>query len=355
MNSVIAFIIVLGPLIFIHEFGHFICAKLFGVRILKFSLGFGPKVVGWKAGETEYLLSAFPLGGYVKMYGENPLDEVAEDQQAFSFSHKSLAQRFWIVFCGPLFNLLFAVFLFVIMFSISGVSKPVTEARIGYISAGSPAETAGLMANDLILAINDQPVETWSEVSNLIRLSNGKPVVLAIQRNNQQLSITGQPKIEEDKNIFGEVIDTRYMLGIRVADEVVDLSLGEATQAGFIHTWNLIDITIQGIVKIVQKVVPASELGGPIRIAQMAGQQMQAGWLNLIHFAGLLSVSLGVLNLFPIPILDGGHLVFFGVEAIRRKPLSMETRERLQMVGLILLLSLMLFVFYNDFMFISHN
>jgi regulator of sigma E protease len=355
MNSVIAFIIVLGPLIFIHEFGHFICAKLFGVRILKFSLGFGPKVVGKKVGETEYLLSAFPLGGYVKMYGESPLEEVAEDQEAFSFSHKTLWQRFLIVFCGPLFNLLFAVFLFVIMFSITGISQPVEEARIGYVSADSAAETAGLMANDLILTIDGNPVMKWNEVSGLIRRSNGNPVVLKIQRDQEALTITSQPKIEENKNIFGEVIDTRYMLGIRVADEVVEISLLEAVKVGVLHTWTLIEITIQGIVKIVQKVVPASELGGPIRIAQIAGQQMQAGWLNLIHFGGLLSVSLGVLNLFPIPILDGGHLVFFGVEAIRRKPLSMETRERLQMIGLVLLLSLMLFVFYNDFIFISSN
>jgi len=355
MTSILAFILVLGPLIFIHEFGHFLCAKLFGIRVLKFSLGFGPKVFGRTVGETEYLLSAFPLGGYVKMYGESLTDEVASDQEEFSFSHKAIWQRFLVVLAGPLFNLVFAVLLFSSIFAVMGVSQPVKAARIGGVTMDSPAAKAGLAANDLILSINGAPVTEWHEVARLIRLSAAKPVTLIVQRGEQTLTLTGQPKMEQDKNIFGEVIDTRYMLGIRVADELVRISPVEALQTGALHTWTLIKITILGVVKIIQKVVPASELGGPIRIAQIAGQQMAAGWVNLLHFTGLLSVSLGVLNLFPIPILDGGHLVFFAVEAIRRKPLSMETRERLQTVGLVLLISLMLFVFYNDFRFLGNG
>jgi regulator of sigma E protease len=355
MNSILAFILVLGPLIFIHEFGHFLCAKLFGIRVLKFSLGFGPKVFGRTVGDTEYLLSAFPLGGYVKMYGESLTDEVASDQQEFSFSHKAIWQRFLVVFAGPLFNLLFAVLVFSTLFAIMGVSQPVNEARIGGVTVDSPAAKAGLAPNDLILSINGAEVQAWTDVARLIKLSEGNPVTLVVRRDGQTLTLTGQPKMEQDKNIFGEVIDTRYMLGIRVADELVPISPVAALQIGTLHTWTLIKITLLGIVKIIQKVVPASELGGPIRIAQIAGQQMAAGWANLLHFIGLLSVSLGVLNLFPIPILDGGHLVFFAVEAIRRKPLSVETRERLQMVGLVLLISLMLFVFYNDFRFLGNG
>jgi regulator of sigma E protease len=236
-----------------------------------------------------------------------------------------------------------------------GVSQPVNEARIGGVTVDSPAAKAGLAPNDLILSINGAKVQAWTDVARLIKLSEGNPVTLMVQRDGQTLTLTGQPKMEQDKNIFGEVIDTRYMLGIRVADELVPISPVEALQIGTLHTWTLIKITLLGIVKIIQKVVPASELGGPIRIAQIAGQQMAAGWANLLHFIGLLSVSLGVLNLFPIPILDGGHLVFFAVEAIRRKPLSIETRERLQMVGLVLLISLMLFVFYNDFRFLGNG
>lgn len=355
MNSILAFILVLGPLIFIHEFGHFLCAKLFGIRVLKFSLGFGPKVFGRTVGDTEYLVSAFPLGGYVKMYGESLTDEVPSDQEGFSFSHKAIWQRFLVVFSGPLFNLIFAVLLFSSIFAFMGISQPVNEAIIGGVTVDSPAAKAGLMPNDRILSINGAPVQKWTDVARLIKLSEGNPVTLTVRRGEQTLTLTGQPKMEKDKNIFGEVIDTRYMLGIRVADELVPISPGEALQIGALHTWTLIKITLLGIVKIIQKVVPASELGGPIRIAQIAGQQMSAGWANLLHFAGLLSVSLGVLNLFPIPILDGGHLVFFAVEAIRRKPLSVETRERLQMIGLVLLVSLMLFVFYNDFRFLGNG
>ena len=355
MTSIFAFIIVLGPLIFIHEFGHFLCAKLFGVRVLKFSLGFGPKVFGWTVGDTEYLVSAFPLGGYVKMYGESLDEEVAGDQEQFSFSHKPIWQRFLVVFSGPLFNLLFAVLLFSFIFAVMGISLPVNDARIGDVTVGSPANKAGLVAGDLILSINTVPVKEWADVASIIKLGGGKPVTLVVRRDDQTLTLTGQPEMEQDKNIFGEVIDTRYMLGIRVAEELIHITPGEALQTGALHTWILIKITLLGIVKIIQKVVPASELGGPIRIAQMAGQQMAAGWVNLLHFTGLLSVSLGVLNLFPIPILDGGHLVFFAVEAIRRKPLSVETRERLQMVGMILLISLMIFVFYNDFRFLGNG
>lgn len=355
MNSIFAFILVLGPLIFIHELGHFLCAKLFGIRVLKFSLGFGPKVLGRTIGDTEYLLSAFPLGGYVKMYGESPSEEVAKNQEGFSFSHKAIWQRFLVVLSGPLFNLVFAVLLFSAIFAIMGISQPVLEARIGAVTTDSPAARAGLASEDRILSINGASVQQWTDIAPLVKLNAGNPVTIVVQRGDQTLTLTGQPQMEQSKNIFGEIIDTRYMLGIRVADELVRISPVEALKVGTLHTWNLIKITLLGIVKIIQKVVPASELGGPIRIAQIAGQQMAAGWVNLLHFTGLLSVSLGVLNLFPIPILDGGHLVFFAVEAIRRKPLSMETRERLQTIGLILLVSLMLFVFYNDFRFLGNG
>ncbi|MFA6284531.1 MAG: M50 family metallopeptidase, partial [Desulfurivibrionaceae bacterium] len=280
MNSILAFILVLGPLIFIHEFGHFLCAKLFGIRVLKFSLGFGPKVFGRTVGDTEYLLSAFPLGGYVKMYGESLTDEVASGQEKFSFSHKAIWQRFVVVLAGPLFNLLFAVLLFSSIFAAMGISQPVNEARIGGVTVDSPADKAGLKPNDLILSINDAPVKKWTDVARLIKINGGNPVTLLVQRSGQTLTLTGQPTMEQDKNIFGEVIDTRYMLGIRVADELIHISPLEALQTGALHTWTLIKITLLGIVKIIQKVVPASELGGPIRIAQIAGQQMAAGWVN---------------------------------------------------------------------------
>jgi regulator of sigma E protease len=350
MNSLISFIVVLGVLIFVHELGHFLFAKLFGVRVLKFSLGFGNKVVGRKWGETEYLLSTFPLGGYVKMYGEQPGEEITEENKEVSFSHKKIWQRFGIVFGGPLFNLLFAVLIFLFMFAFAGLPGPVDSTLIGQVSPGSVAEKVGLQAGDVILSIDKEPTDSWIRVSEMIKDSGGKEVELVVDRNGRELTFAATPAMEKVKNLFGEEVGERFMLGITRSDEVEyeKVSLGTAVKAAFIQTWNLIYLTILGIVKIFQQVVPASELGGPIRIAEIAGQQMEAGWMNLLYFMGLLSVNLGVLNLLPIPVLDGGHLVFLSLEAIRRRPLSEQSMIRAQKVGIALLGSLMIFVFYND-------
>jgi len=350
MNSLFSFILVLGVLIFVHELGHFLFAKLFGVRVLKFSLGFGSKVVGKKWGDTEYLISTFPLGGYVKMFGEQPGDEIREEDKTASFSHKKVWQRFGIVFGGPLFNLLFAVLVFLLMFIFAGLPRPVDSTLIGQVAPDSVAAKVGLEKGDIILAIDGQQTTSWLQVSELIRNSGGKEVTLLLDRNGQTVTIKAEPAMEKVKNLFGEEVGERYMLGITRSDEVEyeKVSLLEAVKASFIQTWNLIYLTIMGIVKIFQQIVPASELGGPIRIAEIAGQQMEAGWMNLLYFMGLLSVNLGVLNLLPIPVLDGGHLVFLTCEAIRRKPLSERTMIIGQKVGIVLLGSLMIFVFYND-------
>jgi regulator of sigma E protease len=350
MNSVISFIIVLGLLIFVHEFGHFLFAKLFGVRVLKFSLGFGPKVYGRKYGDTEYLISAFPLGGYVKMTGENKEEEVSCTEQPYSFAHKPVWKRFFIVLAGPAFNLFFAVIVFFAIFAIAGLPVPKAGTEIGAISESSPAQAAGLKAGDIIISINGEKTPDWEDVSRLIRESDGKPVTLVISREGKEIATTGQPERQDVKNIFGEVVDERFMLGISRSTEVTyeKASIPEAFVAGVNQTWTFIYLTVMGIVKIIQRVVPASELGGPILIAQMAGQQMAAGWINLAYFIGLLSVNLGILNLFPIPILDGGHLVLYTLEAVRRKPLEQRTQEKLQQLGMLLLGSLMIFVFYND-------
>lgn len=350
MNTILSFIIVLGILIFVHELGHFLVAKLCKVKVLKFSLGFGPKVFGRQYGDTEYLISAFPLGGYVKMCGENTEEEVTDEDLPRSFSHKTVWQRFLIVLAGPVFNILFAVFLFFLIFSIAGLPVPKSGTEIGSVTASSPAETAGLKAGDIILTINGQEAKKWANVSQLIRDSEGNPIVITVFRDDTELKLTGQPEIQEVKNIFGEVVDKRYMMGISRSTEVTyeKASIIEAFFAGISQTWMYIYLTMMGIIKIIQQVVPASELGGPILIAQMAGQQMEAGWINLFFFMGLVSVNLGILNLFPIPILDGGHLVFFSIEAIRKKPLDKKTMEKFQQFGLLLLASLMVFVFYND-------
>lgn len=350
MNSVTSFIIVLGLLIIVHEFGHFILAKMFNIKVLKFSIGFGPKLFGRQFGETEYLLSAFPLGGYVKMLGEQNGEEVPVEDADRSFAKKPVWQRFCVVAAGPVSNLLFAVFLFFMIFAVAGLPTPVDNTVIGAVNADSPAQLAGLKAGDRIMAINGRETGKWLEVADLISNSDGKPVLLLIDRQGERLEITGQPAIAPSRNIFGEEVAKRYMLGISRSEAVTyeKIPLGLAVKAGFAQTWTFIYLTIMGIVKMIQAVIPASDLGGPIMIAQMAGKQMDAGWINLVYFMGLISVNLGVLNLLPIPILDGGHLMFFSYEALRRRPVSQRAMEICQQIGLVILVSLMIFVFYND-------
>ena len=354
MNTVISFAIVLGLLIFVHEFGHFIWAKFFGVKVLKFSLGFGPKLISRQFGETEYLISAFPLGGYVKMFGENP-GELAEEKLSpgelkRSFATRPVWQRFIIVAGGPLFNLIFAMFLFFLIVFVAGMPQPVDTTTIGGVGQDTPAAEAGLQTGDTILAIDGKETRQWEDVSLLIKDSGGREVVLTIQRDDRSLEIAVTPRMEKTKNIFGEEVGERYMVGIARSEEVTYEKVGciTALQAGVSQTWSWMYLTVMGLVKIIQKVVPASELGGPILIAQIAGERMQAGWVNFLYFMAVLSVNLGILNLLPIPILDGGHLVFFSVEAILRKPLNLRTMEIMQQIGLVLLGTLMIFVFYND-------
>ena len=350
MNSVISFIIVLGLLIIVHELGHFILAKLFNVKVFKFSIGFGPKLIGRQYGETEYLVSAFPLGGFVKMLGEQNDEEVPPEDAERSFAKKPIWQRFFIVAAGPVSNLLFAVFLFFMIFAIAGLPTPVDNTIIGGISIDSPAKQAGLETGDMIISINGRETVKWLEVADLISNSDGKPVMLMIDRQGERLEITAHPEITPSRNIFGEEVAKRYMLGISRSEKVTyeKVSLWRAIKAGFSQTWTFIFLTIMGIVKMIQAVIPASELGGPIMIAQLAGKQMDAGWINLVYFMGLISVNLGILNLLPIPIFDGGHLMFFSYEALRRRPVSQKAMEICQQIGLVILVTLMVFVFYND-------
>lgn len=350
MNTLISFVIVLGILIFVHELGHFLFAKLFRVKVLRFSLGFGPKLVGRVLGETEYLISAVPLGGYVKMLGESPDDRQAGDDEERSFAGKPVWQRFCIVLAGPLFNLLFSVVLFFAIFLFMGMPESRESTVIGEVNESSPAEQAGIMVSDRILAIDGRQVNVWLDVLNGVKDSGGRPLEFLLERDGREVAVTVVPQLDSVKNIFGEEQEQRHMIGIVKLDEIEYRSAGffEALQAAVWQTWMFMYLTFMGVVKIIQKVIPASELGGPILIAQLAGEQARAGLLNLAHFMGLLSVNLGILNLLPIPVLDGGHLVFLTIEGIRRKPMSERLQIVAQQVGIALLGTLMIFVFYND-------
>ncbi len=352
MNTLISFIVCLGILIFVHELGHFLFAKLFKVRVLKFSLGFGPKIYSKTVGETVYQLSALPLGGYVKMFGENP-DEQAEvdssDRDA-SFAHKSVGQRFLIVLAGPVFNLLFSLILFFFVFFFMGLPDSRDTTKIGEVTADSPAAEAGVLSGDTILTINGHATEQWMDVLNLVKDSRGEALHFVLARDNEEVALVVIPAIQPVKNIFGEKVEERYMIGIVKAEELFYTPTGlvGAFQAACAQTWMYISLTVLGFVKLIQQVVPVSELGGPILIAQIAGKQMQAGWINFVFFTGLLSVNLGILNLLPIPVLDGGHLMFLSFEAIRRKPMSEKMQIFAQQLGIAFLGVAMIFVFYND-------
>ncbi|MBE0586106.1 MAG: RIP metalloprotease RseP [Desulfofustis sp.] len=350
MNTLVSFIVVLGILIFVHELGHFLFAKLFRVKVLRFSLGFGPKVISKVFGETEYLISAVPLGGYVKMLGESPEDRQSGAEEDRSFAAKPVWQRFCIVLAGPLFNLLFSVVLFFVIFLFMGMPESRESTVVGEVTASSPAEQAGIAVNDRILAIAGRPVTVWLDVLNAVKNSDGRPLEFLVERDGREITVTVTPQEDSVKNIFGEEQERRFMIGIVKLDEIDYRPAGlfEALQAAFWQTWMFIYLTFMGVVKIIQKVIPASELGGPILIAQLAGEQARAGLLNLAHFMGLLSVNLGILNLLPIPVLDGGHLVFLTIEGIRRKPMSERLQVVAQQLGIALLGTLMIFVFYND-------
>lgn len=346
MLSILSAIVVLGVLIFVHELGHFIFAKLFGVGVEKFSLGFGTKIVGFKRGETEYLISAFPLGGYVKMIGEGADAELSEEDKARSFMDKPPLQRIAIVAAGPVFNLLFAYVVFIVVFML-GV--PSATTKIGEVMKDKPAARVGLKANDVVTAINGKPVSRWDEFAKVIAESGGKPLDVQVRRGNATLSFHVVPESRTAKNLLGETV-TSPVIGVVAAGEMVTdrFGPGDAFVKGSAQTWNMIKITVISLEKLVERAIPLDTVGGPIMIAKMAGQQAAAGGVSFLAFMALLSVNLGVLNLLPVPILDGGHLFFYLWELVFRKPVSMKTREVAQQIGLAILIGLMVLAFYND-------
>ncbi len=346
MISILSAIVVLGVLIFVHELGHFIFAKLFGVGVEKFSLGFGPKLVGFKKGGTEYMVSAFPLGGYVKMVGEGDDAEPAEEDKGLSFAEKPPLKRIGIVVAGPVSNIVFAFLVYITLFM---VGVPFPTARIGEVLKDKPAARAGILTNDVITEINGKPVKQWDDFAKTIAEGKGEPVDLKVRRGAVVLSFHVVPEMRSGKNIFGETV-TSPMIGVTSSNETFTERFGplDALARGGVQTWNIIRLTILSLVKIIERVVSPETIGGPIMIAVISGQQAAAGAVSFFSFMALLSINLGVLNLLPIPILDGGHLFFYVYELIFRKPVRMKTREIAQQIGLVLLVSLMFFATYND-------
>lgn len=346
-HSLIAFVIVLGVLIFFHEFGHFIVARLFKVGVDTFSLGFGPKIYRKTVGETEYCLSAIPLGGYVKMVGEMPGEDLKPEDIGRSFTHKKLYQKMGIVAAGPAFNVLLAVVIFYLISQFYGLYllRPV----VGEVMEGKPAASAGIESGDVIRMIDEQPVEAWEDLARLISESGGRTVRVTIERRGQVVTRDVTPEKSPSTNLFGEETD-RYLIGISASGEAFHKPLNplEAFVEAFHQTWEITRLTFLSIGKIITGSLSAKTLGGPIMIAQMAGEQAQAGMVNLAFFIAMLSINLAIINLFPIPVLDGGHILFFAIEGLTGKGVSDTLREKANQFGVVLLVALMMFVFYND-------
>lgn len=349
VTNILAAIVVLGLLIFVHELGHFLAAKRLGVGVIKFSLGFGPVVFSRRYGETEYALSAIPLGGFVKMVGqeddgsEPDPDTVHQDN---SFAVKPTWAQAIIVAAGPVFNFLFAWLLYSLLFA-TGV--PVLTAQIGEVKEDMPAAAAGLEKGDQIVAVDGAPIDRWEQLSNAIKAGKGAPVSLTVLHEGTERDVEITPAEIEGSSIFGEPIPT-WVIGVGPAGKIITersnpiVAIGQ----GFLRTVEFIKLTIVSIVKLFQRVVPASSLGGPIMIMKIAGDQANEGIQALIAFMAILSINLGVLNLLPIPILDGGHLTFMAIEKVIGHPLAVRQREIATQVGLFLLISLMGFALYND-------
>ncbi|CAB1064442.1 Intramembrane protease RasP/YluC, implicated in cell division based on FtsL cleavage [Olavius sp. associated proteobacterium Delta 1] len=445
-TNIFAFIIVLGVLIFFHEFGHFLVARLFGVGVEKFSLGFGPRLIGKKIGITDYRLSAIPLGGYVKMVGEEPDAEIDPADLPLSFTHKHVVQRMLIVAAGPVFNILLAVLIFFVSFSITGIDdiKPVIRqlqkdsvaqkaglqvhdrivsiddtgvdawydideavaeskgktltlgvvrngtavkidvkpelkqgidllgdnisyydlgisalpelmAIVGDVSAGLPAEKAGLKKGDQIIAINGIPIDNWRQMQSLISSSGGVELTISVRRGEDDFKVNLTPQFVEDKNHLGQV-EKRYLIGISTqpinipeADLVTKrLNPFKAAVESLSRTYSICALMIRSVVKMIDGSIPKENLGGPIMIAKLAGDQAKQGIGKLVQFIAFISINLAIINLLPIPVLDGGHLLFFTIEGIKGRPVSIKVREVAQQVGLFILILLMILVFYND-------
>lgn len=346
--NIISVVILLGVLIFVHEFGHFLLAKSLGVGVLKFSLGFGPKLIGRKVGETEYMISLVPLGGYVKLLGESDTDDVLPQDERRSFVKQHVLKKIAIVVAGPLFNFLFAILAFAVIFMV-GVPSLTTD--IGSIQSGSPAELAGIRAGDSVQSIDGRSVGRWSDLAEIITKSGGQELTLKLKRDGTLQDVRVKPESVKAKNVFGEDVDS-WKIGVGASSNtfIERQNPIRALWTGTEQAWAITELTLISIVKMVQGIVSPDSLGGPILIAQMAGAHVKKGIMNFVFFMALLSINLAVLNLFPIPILDGGHLMFFLIELVTGKEVNIKWRERAQQVGFFILVMLMIFVFYNDIM-----
>lgn len=357
IHTLPSFLFVLGIVVFVHEWGHYIVAKLFGVKIESFSLGFGPQLFGFKdKSGTCWKVSLLPLGGYVKMFGDadgtsRPDEKVYEmttEEKKVAFFHKSLWQRAGIVFAGPAINFIFTFLVFVALFSTQG--QPFSPPKIGEIAPNSPAAEAGLQAGDVVKKINQAPIERFEDIRREVSVSMHETLVFTVERAGSEVGVTLHPSIAEVKDRFGAV---HKMSQIGVKAEVGKtqyrkLAFVPAIGAAVGEMSNMVGTTMKALGQIIMGTRGTEDLGGPLRIAEMSGKIGKEGILPLIWFMGVISLSLGLFNLFPIPLLDGGHLFFYAIEAIKGEPLHESITEFSTKIGFAFIICMMVFFTWND-------
>jgi regulator of sigma E protease len=360
VGYVIPFVFVLSLVVFFHELGHFLVARRCGVRIMVFSIGFGPEIVGFddRYG-TRWKISAIPLGGFVKFFGDDNAASVPDtariaamdaQERAQSFAFQPVYKRAAIVVAGPLANFVLAIVIFAGVFMLYG--KQTMSARVDSVLADSAAAAAGFKPGDLVVAIDGRPIDNFAEMQRIVSTSAGETLTIAVDRGGVQQVLKATPALKEVKDNFGNV-QRVGVLGISRSMAPEDLKLHPVSPPQAIwmsvqETWSVIDRTLGYIGGVIVGREAANQLGGPIRIAQMSGQVASFGFVPLIQLAAVLSVSIGLLNLFPIPLLDGGHLLFYTIEALRGRPLSERAQEVGFRIGLAIVLMLMIFATFND-------
>ncbi len=365
VGYIIPFLFVLTIVVFFHELGHFLVARWAGVKVLTFSLGFGPELVGFNDRHgTRWKISAIPLGGFVKFFGDDTeastpssetLASMTAEERDGSFHHKKVGARAAIVAAGPIANFILAIVIFTGLFTFFG--KPSTTARVDKVEAGSAAEKAGFQVGDVVTTIDGTKIGSFSDMQRIVGTHAGEQLKFTVERGGSALQLQGTPELREVKDAFGNV-HRLGVLGITRATSPGDATTERVNPAtalwlGVKETWFVVDRTLAYLGGIFTGREAADQVGGPLRIAQISGQVATIGMAALVHLAAVLSISIGLLNLFPVPLLDGGHLLFYAVEAVRGRPLSVRAQEMGFRIGLGLVLMLMVFATYNDILHLT--
>lgn len=362
LHYIVPFLIILTVLVFVHEMGHFWIARRNNVRVEVFSIGFGPEIIGWTdKNRTRWKISALPLGGYVKMFGDanaagmpsDELEAMKPEERAVSFHHKRVGQRAAVVAAGPIANFLFAIVAFAALFM--SVGQPFTPPLVGEVVENSAAARAGFVPGDRIVEINGKKIDRFQQVQQIVQFGLGEPLTVQVLRNGTAVTLHATPKVVEQRDNFGHTYQVGQ-LGLKAKGfEYVRLDPLSALWHATEETAFLTTSTVKAIGQMIVGTRTTEELGGPIRIAEISGEMAEGGVVSTVWFMAVLSLNLGFLNVLPIPMLDGGYLLFYAVEAVRRRPLGPRIQDYGFRIGMTLVLLLMLFATWNDLVHLFGN